>query len=303
MGYSLKPNESVESGVRRIAQEQLKAALEELQSDELERHKAVHQVRTRCKKLRALVRLVRPVFADYELENAAFRDAAGSLSGVRDAESTIQAFDKLLKHYEEELENATFASVRAGLDQRRRKLIKEDVDLDERLEKVAHNLKAAHERAGDWSLQSKGFDAIEDGLIKTYRRGRDAMAAAYEDRTAENFHEWRKRAKYHGHHVRLVREVWKSLMKQRSKALKELTDLLGDDHDLAVLRQLLLEDPDTFGKCRTVQATIGLLDRRRLELQDQAESLGKRLYAGSPKKVGQRTRRYWKVWRKEAARA
>ncbi len=85
MAYRIKKGDkSVQAGLRRIADEQIGRALGEIDDDDLDFAEKVHQVRKRCKKLRGLIRLVRPAFDDYSAENGAFRDAAQMLSGVRD---------------------------------------------------------------------------------------------------------------------------------------------------------------------------------------------------------------------------
>ncbi len=65
--------------------------------------------------------------------------------------------------------------------------------------------------------------------------------------------------------------------------MDELSDLLGDEHDLAVFRQTLLAAPDDFGSKKDLQLLLGLIDRRRLELQTNARFFGERLYTEKPK--------------------
>ena len=61
MLYSFqKSDPSLSAGVRRIARGQVEEAIAELDDPALEAGDAIHQVRKRCKKLRGLVRLVRP---------------------------------------------------------------------------------------------------------------------------------------------------------------------------------------------------------------------------------------------------
>jgi hypothetical protein len=65
MSYHLKRSDGpVQDGVRRIAVDQIDAAIAELDDKALDVHETVHQIRKRCKKLRGLIRLVRPAFAD-----------------------------------------------------------------------------------------------------------------------------------------------------------------------------------------------------------------------------------------------
>jgi hypothetical protein len=44
---------------------------------------------------------------------------------------------------------------------------------------------------------------------------------------------------------------------------------------------------------------LALVDRRRDELQQQASSLGRRIYQDSPSSFADRFRGYWKAWRGE----
>src|SRR6056297_1051257 len=121
MSYSVEPEESVQETVIRVAREQIGKAVDEIEDEELDRHETVHQVRKRCKKLRGLVRVVRPAIGDaYDRENACFRDAARSLSSLRDAQSLIDTLDDLRDYLGSLLVPDFAADVRARLLERRR---------------------------------------------------------------------------------------------------------------------------------------------------------------------------------------
>ena len=304
MAYRIRRRESVALAIRRIAKEQIDQALDEIADERLDRQEAVHQVRKRCKKIRGLLRLVRPQMSDhYELENAFFRDAAGALSRVRDAEVMAAACDKLFDHFADQIDRAALAPIRETLDSRRRTVAQREHDLPARLAEFASQMREARQRTASWTLDAKGFSAIEGGLKKTYRRGRKAMAAAYRDGSPEAFHQWRKRAKYHWYHTRLLHNLWKPVLACRCELLKELSDLLGDDHDLAVLRSLLAGRPDDFGEKHDVESLIALIDRRRAELEEEAQPIGDLLYAEKPKRLAKRLRRRWKGWREKKSAA
>jgi CHAD domain-containing protein len=148
-------------------------------------------------------------------------------------------------------------------------------------------------------VEAEGFEALAGGLQKTYRRGRQAMEVAYAEPTAEHFHEWRKRVKYHWYHSQLLQRIWPALMEPWTEATHNLADLLGDAHDLAVFRKTVLDQPERYGNIRSLSAFIGLLDRRRDELRGQARPLGQRLFAEKPAALSTRWERAWDVWRKE----
>jgi CHAD domain-containing protein len=301
MTYRLTRNDrSLTAAIRRIAREQIDCAINELGDTDVDRHETVHQVRKRFKKIRGLVRLTRPAFEQtYKFENAWFRDAGREFSAVRDAEAGIETYDGLLSHYEDELDRGAFGPIRRKLTLRRRYIADKKTDLDQQLEDLRAALGVARERIDEWHLEADGFSACKSGVAKTYSRGQQAMATAYAEPSAENFHEWRKRAKYHWYHMRLLRDVWKPVMKQRRDMLKQLTTHLGDEHDLAEFRRLLVEQADRFGDDKTRNAMLALIDRRRTALQAQAKPLGQRLYAEKTRHFVTRLGRYWDVWQLE----
>jgi hypothetical protein len=79
MTYALDPTRSVPREVRGVAIRQLTNAVDGLTGQtELSQDEAAHDARKRCKKLRALLRLVRAELPAkvYRAENDALRDAA-----------------------------------------------------------------------------------------------------------------------------------------------------------------------------------------------------------------------------------
>jgi CHAD domain-containing protein len=298
MSYHLE-REDVQHGVQRIARDQIDHALREIASDEIDRHEVVHQVRKRCKKLRGLVRLVRPALGEetYRRENAWYRDAARTLSALRDAEAMLETFDALLEDFADEVDARSFAPVLDALRARRDALAERDAaDLEARLERFAASLREGRERVAAWRLDAKGFDAVAGGLRKTYARGRRAMDEACAAPSAERFHEWRKRAKYGWYHARLLRGIWRRPMRARAKELHRLSDLLGDHHDLAVLRETLAAEPAAFAPTSTVEALLGLADRKRVQLETDARLLGARCHAEKPKHHVRRLGAFFEAW-------
>ena len=302
MGYKLVADEKAADGMRRIAREQLDMALAEIEDDSLDVHETIHQVRKRCKKLRGLVRLVRPEMEDvYQVENAWYRDSAKTLSPYRDAQALLECYDDLLAHFDSTVETGPFASIRAALASRREELVVEQADMEQKLKVFLDRIQQGRQRVVSWPLSGDAFDLFAKGLQKTYRRGRKGMDAAYAAMTPDAFHEWRKRVKYHWYHVRLLQNLWPNLFDKYAKTVKQLADNLGDDHDLAVLRQTLLAEPSAFGRQETLQAFLGLVDRRQRELRSRAGPLGRRIYCEKPKRLSKRWQSYWEAWQTEQA--
>jgi len=286
MSYRLRPGEPVEHEVRRIAVEQIDRALADLDACDL--HDAVHQLRKRCKKLRGLLRLVRPALAGerYARENAAIRDAQRELSDLRDARVRLETLDALLDAFVGEVDPAPFAVVRDALRERCERSVAAAsggaAELDARLTRCRDALSLVRDRVSDWRLEGEGFEAVRGGVGKPYRRARRALERVREDPSAAAFHEWRKRAKYHLYHVRLLRPCWHEALGARRDAVDRLADRLGDAHDLAVLLDHLRDDPVEAVDASTLQALEGLAATRRAALRGDALGVGRRLFAVKP---------------------
>src|ERR671917_266737 len=96
--FRFDPAAPVPDEVRRVALGRIDHALDELRGrSDSSREEAVHEARKDMKKLRALLRLLRGELGDRvrARENAAFRDAARELAGVRDADVMLETLGAL----------------------------------------------------------------------------------------------------------------------------------------------------------------------------------------------------------------
>jgi CHAD domain-containing protein len=296
MKYTLQTDESVSSGVKRIVDGKIEAALEEINGD-AGVHETVHEVRKRCKEVRAVMRLVRPVLPTYSAENAHYRDAGRRVSDIRDAHAAIETLDDhvepaALDHGA--LDEGTLAEVRETLVDRRDDLAREQ-DVEARLAAVRRDLVEGRERVETLPIATEGYDAVAGGLRKSYKRGRNRMAEAYEDPEFERFHEWRKRIKYHRYHCRLLRQVRVGPMKARRAELKDLSDVVGDANDLAEFT-MMLDDEELFAP--DVRETLERVCMgRRAEYHREARALGERVFAEEPDRLVERIGSYWRAAR------
>jgi len=157
--------------------EEIAQAIKEIDNPRLKRSEAIHEVRKHCKKIRSVLRLVRPQFEEtYQFENAWFRDTAKGIAELRDAEAIIETYDSLLDKFSDQVDRRAFAPVRRALTLRRKKIIEETGDLNQRLKKIRARMDEAAGRVADWKLTVDGFDGIEGGLVATYRQARKTMA-------------------------------------------------------------------------------------------------------------------------------
>ena len=277
--------EPVDETFRAIALDQLDEALVDLDKGDGEGRSVVHEARRRCKKLRGLLRLVRPAFPDFATENAAIRDAAALLSHLRDAEvqrQTVADLDKWRPHEALERIMDRLATAAGGGDE------------SEKLAQFRAELRAIRDRAAGWQLTRSGSDALMPGLRKTYRSARRRMARAQRSGLALHFHEWRKANKNHGFHVDLLKRSAPEMLPAELDATDALSTLLGLHHDLAVLRDALDHAPQRFGEAADLAVLAATIEARRLEVEQQSFGLGRQINAERPRALCRRYAAYWK---------
>jgi CHAD domain-containing protein len=292
--FRLYEEEAIPDGIRRIARGQLEQAHDELrEAPKRKLGRAVHDTRKAFKRLRATVRLARAAIGDdaYRRENAAFRDMGRRLSGVRDASVLIETLHDLEKASGEILPTGATARLRGRLQDERKRALDALQKDDALAAAVIADIEQARTRTATWTFETQGFDALEPGLRRIYRRGRKAMQQAQADPINENLHEWRKRVKDLWHAEQIVRPAAPKKMKKLAKRTHALADLLGDDHDLAELCMYVRRHPNGFDDRTAQVALMALIDRRRKELQRRAFRLGRKLYRRSPKQFEQAVER------------
>jgi len=294
MAYRIKSRDnSAQATIRRVAGEQIDKALASI--SELPIPAAVHDVRKRCKKIRGLVRLVRPVFDGYSSANSGFRDVARTVGQLRDARVMEDTYDDLLRHFDEQVKRSAFDEIRCGFA---------DAHEEQGGERAARALGQAREGLLElreythgWKLGADGGEAFGPGFSKTYRRARKAAGSLRKCPSAEGFHEMRKHIKYHWYHCRLLEPLWVEALKARQHEARRLGEILGEHHDLAVFEARMTDDPEAYGGAQPVEAASGLARGRRVSLEEAAWPLAERLLAEPPKAMDARFAALWDVWR------
>jgi len=299
MAYRLRVNETVPEGIKRIAEEQIAQALSQLTEQGNSQGKAVHQARKRFKMIRALLRLVQGKLGrqTYQQENSCFRNAGRLLSEMRDAQVRLETLEKLAESTDSAPSDA-FAAVRQALTEQYA-AVRGHVNQQSPVEEVTPILKAAQERVKEWPLTQDDWSALRHGFKRAYKRGYKNFTTAFDEPTTENFHEWRKAVKDLWYHLRILQAIWPDLLKEMIDQTGDLSDLLGDDHDLGVLHLFVDEQHGVSETGR--EAMAELIERRRAQLQQSARLLGERIYAEKPSAFIKRIEAYWQAWRSKGS--
>jgi CHAD domain-containing protein len=294
MAFTLDPRSPIPTAVEEAAEEELRKAVEALTGQaDLGPDEAAHDARKRTKKVRALLRLVRRELGEdvYRRENRALRDAARRLSPVRDAWVLVEALDGLVAPPDDDLSPEDVAVLRAVLVADHRALQAGQGDHDTLLAAAAE-FERVLARVSRWPLGDHGWRSL-DGVETVARRGRAALANARAKSRTEDFHEWRKQVKYLRHQFALLREVWPDVLDAMENTADEVGEILGADHDLAVLRERVKAEGVLAPAIE--RALLRRIDARRAEHQARAIVLGRRLHAEKPESLTQRLGSLWKA--------
>jgi CHAD domain-containing protein len=279
MSYRLEKGEPVAGGLKRVVRYEIDSAASHLRGErKASRDEAIHEARKSIKKVRAILKLVRPELGDiYAPENAKLRDIARRLSGFRDAAAMIETFRDLKRRYGRGIAASRFSSVGAALAKLKKQAVVTK-DVRALLLETESALRQIGENAGAWPLKTNGFEAIEPGLKQTYRRGRRALARARKDPRPENYHELRKRVKDLWYHIRLI-----GIEKEHEKQLKDLETWLGEDHNLVLLKAGIAASPASYGNAEDTDLVLSLIDRYQKKLRDDALASAACLYKEKPR--------------------
>lgn len=293
MGFSFSQRSKVGSQVRKIAAEQIEASIADIGAagnfDD-----TVHELRRRCKKIRGLLRLVRLHFADFHVENAAFRDAADTLSAARDAAVMLDTFEAVLKDdAARSLPAETGNRLRRALEDNVRRVSREQ-DRAGLLDAFSEAMVAARLRVAHWRFDASGFALIEPGLRDIYARMRNRLRAAEKGGEDDVFHDWRKDTKSHWFHVSLLKDCAPDRLGARKDQLDTLGEYLGDHHNLAVLAEGL---EMLTGALDPVLSRV--IAGRKDALADKAFLLGRQLTVESPGALVARFEQFWKLLPKD----
>lgn len=307
--FNLIPGETLAAGLRRLSIEQFEVALAGLSDPSADRDDAIHEMRKASKRLRALLRMVRPSIGEkaYRAENAVLRDAAARVSGVRDGAVMVDAVQRIRSRYGHLLAPSVFGDLEKRLVGRHQRMASRVLEDDETIHHLVTVLYRARSRYTAWPVDSNdprfgnkvipnGFRAIGPGIVTTYSRGRREMRVAYARPAAEHFHAWRKRVKYLRHQMEIFTPVWPEVIGGLASSLSSLGDVLGDEHDQSEMVRLVASLPELVDDPDERSLLIALSQQRQRELQAAARVMGARVFAEEPDQFGTRLKAYWSAW-------
>ena len=230
----------------------------------------VHDARKSLKKARGGLRLLRPALTDeiFRAHNLTLRDAGRLLSPLRDSHSQLQLFHSLEDHTwlpSASIESALYA------DHSQARHAFDTTNARQRCREMIGQVRQAVS-----SIATDDARSNIEGLRGIYRKGRDAFARARKKDSAARRHELRKQAKY----LRVALDVVDcSDYEDARHRARRIASWLGEDHDLAVLRDRIGQKHDDHGHERWFRR----IEERQQKLQRKAFAKADELFEEKPK--------------------
>ncbi len=272
--FALEPGETLAQGLKRVLIGEIVTSREALDDPGIAKEEAIHRVRRRLKRVRSIFFVLDEVpGANREARVIQARDTARLLSGAREADVAVFEARRILARAE-------------GRDVAAAGLLVERLEVERAeahrslppLEEVAARLRASEADARSLPDRFEAGRLLAAALVASYRRGRRDWRELGEGFTVETLHDWRKRVKQRRHLSALVPIETTVTTPAIQRDLEELGEILGEEHDLAVLSDRLERDERLLRPREGRAAILDSIGRRRRKLAKKALELGEELY-------------------------
>ncbi|MGZ4975002.1 MAG: CHAD domain-containing protein [Limisphaerales bacterium] len=269
MKFCIKRQEALPTAIRRIADEQLQLANRHSSGKKISAT-SIHSARKAIKRTRAVLQLLRSdkTKSAVREEDHALRDAARVLAANRDLHVQWVALKRLPICKQDGVCHVL-----------RQRLLKAQTELKgqnaDHIEQFNTAISCAQRRLTRWPTGELDQKQLALALKRSYRRNRKCFKRVREAPTGTRLHEWRKAAKTFWHDLELIGALTPKKLNRLSQNAHDLTQYLGDDHDLfLVLRALAAAtDPETRLVKREIRKARGKLQRRAFKIARQTFDL------------------------------
>lgn len=306
-GPGLLAGEAMGPGIKRICLECLDRASAALAQPEEGREAGIHTARKAMKRVRAMIRLTRDAVGEaaFRNENAVLRNAARGIATARDRTVRLLTLEHLLERSAAGLPETAFAALRERLAAEREEAAGEAAAAPDEVIDTLTTLRTCRRRFAAWPVGGPGPGAVPDGfagvapgLRRVYCQGRSRMKAAYRLDTEAAFHRWRRSAKYLRYQIEALQPAWPEVLGALAAATDRLAETLGDEHDCAVLGEMVASAPGLVPDEAEGRLLAALVAEEQDRLRRVARPLGELVYAEAPDAFVARLGAYWAAWRR-----
>ena len=298
MANRLSPDKAFGKQIVRFAGDELGNAVQVLTKRPDGLHKAIHEARRAFKRVRGLCRLVQAADEAFFVQMRREIGALGqSLSILRDASALIESCSRQQAFAFRDDVAAAFQRLMDILLAHHKTLMSDTGLLEQTVDAAIAKCKAIQSEFDDLKLDLdavKAAKVLRKGWKRTLRKGQAAIVQCENSPVTEAFHDLRKAAQAHVQQTNLLLDLWPSLLVQRQKDAKAISDILGEDHDLCILLEKIASDealkPDRF----VLETSIA---ERQSHLRSQALEKSKLLFSPD---ADFEARRIEMLWRHDA---
>jgi CHAD domain-containing protein len=199
------------------------------------------------------------------------------LRPYRDAQALVETIAIVQEYYGDVLHPEILTSLSGRFTQERD--IVSNGRLDAALDQVAYRL-GAIQPAFPTDYRPFAVKDLRKSIARVYVRGRKAMLLSKRKESDAVMHEWRKRAKYLRYQHSMLGGQDIPYFKDTEDSLHRLTDILGDHHNLELLRIHIQSITDK--DARTMQVLRVLIRRRQKQLWKKSGKAGAPLFSATP---------------------
>jgi CHAD domain-containing protein len=275
MASGIGRSEDFGAAFRRLILEDIAAARRGLRDPHLSQEEAVHGARRRLKRIRSILRILRPVLRSrYSTYQSEIRNVARGLAVHRDAD-VLHATATDLRAASGPGERQFIDRVIGSLDDRSRSGRKRVAPAP-----ILLALSELEADAEDLPKPRRGIRLYRRAVTRAYRRGRRSMRRAVQTNEAADLHRWRKDAKDLWHLLEFAERRLPRKVAGYAARLDTVAEILGLDHDYWITAEHMRSVAGGGAGEETAQSLVAA---RRRRLQKEALRRGRKLYRRRPK--------------------
>lgn len=242
--------------------------------------KAVHELRKSIKRIRALFRFLKPLISESDFHQIDGKLAKTGRSLTRERESTvnIDTFTKLNKAMGNDFSEQSREVVLHGLISQRNEAYSVWINgLNKTIANHQFTMSRIYDEIQNLTVIESSAEIELKALENSYNRAIRYYNESLLSLQTETIHKWRKQLKRLLFQLKFGFSEHSPEIRTKIKLLDKLTDVLGKDHDLALLERKVKHSFKSELPKTELEYFISVVDRERSELQKKAFGMGKEL--------------------------
>lgn len=281
--HCIDTDEDVGKALWRLLGDDVAAAREALASAKDTPDKRVHHARQRLKRARSSLGILGPVMGHSARDlRRSIAATARLLATARDAD-VVAATARGLRERLGAEDDVGFGRLVVDLERR----AGEAHQVEAPVEEVIARLTAIEATIDQARREVDGAGLFDRAVAAAYRDGRKAMESARSSLSTSDLHAWRKHAKTLWHLIGLGGKRLPKSIRRMADDLGRLGDLLGYDHDHAILAERLALSPEAS---HLLMRQLSMIAVERRSLENEAFAIGGKLYGRKPKAFARKAR-------------